>query len=217
MVFECPSCTTRYLVDPAALGAEGRTVRCARCRHTWFEKAPAEGLDPAALAEPFERPRPIPRGSKLPAGRRPPGAANWLGWVVLVALVGVLVAAGFFAREQIVAAWPPAAKLYQLVRLPVGEASLGLDLRNVRSSQELENGVLVLAVEGEVVNLSPDPHRVPRLRVVLHDEEQRELANWLVSAPRARLEPGQSVAFSTRREKPPADARGLVVSFAEGD
>ncbi len=216
MNLECPSCQTRYLVDPASLGAGGRTVRCARCRSTWFEKPPAESLDLPDLAEAIEAPRPIPRGSTLPPVRREQRGANWVGWLVLVVIVGAVVAGGVFAREQIVAAWPPAAKLYELVRLPLEGVRLGLDLRNVRSSQKVEDGVLVLIVEGEVVNVSRTAHRVPDLRVVLHDEEQRELVTWLVSVPRSRLEPGESVAFSTRREKPPPDARGLVVSFAGG-
>jgi predicted Zn finger-like uncharacterized protein len=216
MNLECPSCQTRYLVDPAALGAGGGTVRCARCRHSWFEKPPAESLDRPDLAEAIEAPRPIPRGSSLPAGRREQRGANWVGWLVLVVVVGAVIAGGVFAREQIVAAWPPAAKLYELVRLPLEGVRFGLDLRNVRSSQQVEDGVLVLSVEGEVVNISRTAQRVPKLRVLLHDEKQRELVTWLVSAPRSRLEPGESVAFSTRREKPPPDARGLVVSFASG-
>ena len=40
MILTCPSCATRYLVDPAALGETGRMVRCARCAHTWVEFPP---------------------------------------------------------------------------------------------------------------------------------------------------------------------------------
>ena len=40
----CPNCATAYDVQPAALGASGRSVRCVRCRNVWFVH------DPAALA-----------------------------------------------------------------------------------------------------------------------------------------------------------------------
>jgi predicted Zn finger-like uncharacterized protein len=36
MLIVCPSCATSYMIDPSSLGAAGRTVRCARCKATWF-------------------------------------------------------------------------------------------------------------------------------------------------------------------------------------
>jgi len=36
MLIVCPNCATAYMVDPGTLGAAGRTVRCARCKTTWF-------------------------------------------------------------------------------------------------------------------------------------------------------------------------------------
>jgi predicted Zn finger-like uncharacterized protein len=39
MLIACPNCTTSYMIDPAALGPAGRTVRCARCKATWFAGA----------------------------------------------------------------------------------------------------------------------------------------------------------------------------------
>jgi len=36
MQIACPNCSTSYEIDPASLGPAGRTVRCARCKSTWF-------------------------------------------------------------------------------------------------------------------------------------------------------------------------------------
>ena len=42
MILTCPSCDSRYSVDPASLLPNGRTVRCANCAHTWTEHPPAD-------------------------------------------------------------------------------------------------------------------------------------------------------------------------------
>lgn len=48
MIIACPACATRYVVPDSAIGAEGRTVRCAKCRHSWFQDGPepADAVDP---------------------------------------------------------------------------------------------------------------------------------------------------------------------------
>jgi predicted Zn finger-like uncharacterized protein len=45
----CPHCTTSYAIDPATLGAAGRTVRCARCKEVWLAR-PEDATEFAAPA-----------------------------------------------------------------------------------------------------------------------------------------------------------------------
>jgi predicted Zn finger-like uncharacterized protein len=50
MLIVCPNCATSYMIDQAAVGPAGRTVRCVRCKATWFAGGPAseEKLTPDA-------------------------------------------------------------------------------------------------------------------------------------------------------------------------
>lgn len=63
MIIACPACSTRYAVPDSAISAEGRTVRCAKCRHSWFQTGPS--AEPAAApAQPAPAPieaRPVAR------------------------------------------------------------------------------------------------------------------------------------------------------------
>ena len=48
MIIACPACATRYVVPDSAIGVDGRTVRCAKCRHSWFQDGPELPPRPSA-------------------------------------------------------------------------------------------------------------------------------------------------------------------------
>lgn len=73
MQLACPACHTAFHVDPAVLGAAGRTVRCARCRNTWFARQ-------ADLAQPVMA-EAAAGGPDRPSG---PSAAHEAGAAALI-------------------------------------------------------------------------------------------------------------------------------------
>ena len=89
MVVTCPSCSSGYDLDPARIGRDGRKVRCAACRDSWFVAAQPEderlGAAAALVADPSPTRRPdvvtstetdgrlVERREPIPARRpRPP-------------------------------------------------------------------------------------------------------------------------------------------------
>ena len=61
MIIACPACSTRYVVPDSAIGVEGRTVRCAKCKTSWFQDGPEIAASPPVepeLAEPPATTRP---------------------------------------------------------------------------------------------------------------------------------------------------------------
>ncbi|PLK26688.1 zinc-ribbon domain-containing protein [Novosphingobium sp. TH158] len=72
MIIACPACNTRYVVPDAAIGVEGRTVRCAKCRHSWFQEGPEAQAPAAPVAAPPVAPVAAPPPPPPPAPAAPP-------------------------------------------------------------------------------------------------------------------------------------------------
>ena len=81
MIIACPACGTRYAVPDAAIGNEGRTVRCAKCKHSWFQDPPQSVEDAAAATAPSPAPaepaatRPAPPPVAEPVATTAPSPA----------------------------------------------------------------------------------------------------------------------------------------------
>lgn len=230
MILTCTSCDTRYSVDGSKFPAAGRTVRCAKCGHSWHQAGEAAELAsepqvPMADAEPevtfsepagggFSPSRSFTPATVTPEPRAPlaPKLAIVAGWIGLVAVVLLIAFAAGKYRQHIASIWPQSAAVYSSLGLAVNTS--GLDFRKVDYRRETEDNQVVLAVSGEIVNTSARQLPVPQtIRVTLSDIGKRELYHWTFKPNVTVLAPGQSAPFVTRLASPPSAARNLEVSF----
>jgi predicted Zn finger-like uncharacterized protein len=220
MIVTCGNCSKRYLVDPHALGAGGRRVRCAACSHIWMQ-APPE--DPAESIElpPLPEAPPIvrttserPRRTQLPAVQRPSSRGKLIRWGAIAAAVVIVVWALIAGRASVIGMWPPAARLYAMIGYAPAIPGFGLELRQVTPSRGVDNGVPTLTIDGQVVNVSTVTRDVPKLKVALRDANDHELQSWFISVTDQSLLPGASIAFHTGVAQPADGATGVIVSFA---
>jgi predicted Zn finger-like uncharacterized protein len=217
MIVTCPACTTRYLVDPRALGSAGRVVRCANCSKTWHQTPPDDLPHSLDIAPGVTEPAFSTGRVQLPAlaqRRAPPWTTVAWGALVLLLLLGVI--AGISARESLVALWPPATRLYTMIGLPVSPPGIGLELRKTVPAFSTENGVRALVVEGEVANVSQVARAVPPLKVTLRDRDGVELQSLSFNVAEQRLLPGASVAFRTSIAQPNPAATSVLVTIGDG-
>jgi hypothetical protein len=185
--------------------------------------------DPAAEAEP-ETPvsEPADTGYSPTRSFAPPSAAAEpkpplgpklaivAGWIGLFAVVLLIAFAAVKYRQHIASIWPQSAGVYNGLGLPVNAS--GLDFHKVDYRRENEDGQVVLAVSGEIVNTSSRQLPVPQtVRVTLSGADKRELYHWTFKPNVTVLAPGQSAPFLTRLASPPSAARNLEVSFPKDE
>jgi predicted Zn finger-like uncharacterized protein len=211
MILTCPQCSTRYHVDATALGAAGRTVRCANCGQRWSVSPPA---DTPQIVE-FSTPAPatVPRMRPVAAAEQVQNrrSISLIGWLVAVLAV-LVVASVVIGRNEIVAGFPASASIYQKLGLPI-TVDLGLQFEAITSTRLQEGGIAVLVVEGAIVNVTPDDRPVPPIRITLLDSGGRQLQEDLFRAKEQHLQPGARTSFSGRVVNPADRARNFSITF----
>lgn len=177
---------------------------------------PAGAAEPATIdITPAESPRAdietlaARRRRKVAARKRAAPMRAGLAIIILalVALMGGLVA----WRNQVVQFVPQAASLFKAIGLTVNLR--GLAIENVKTMREVQDGVMVLIVEGTVANVVNRPVEVPRLRFALRSPAGLEIYAWTAMTGRTVLGAGESTGFRTRLASPPADGREVVIRF----
>ncbi len=210
MIVSCPACSTRYLVEPLALGPQGRLVRCAKCDHSWQQNPPDDMPLQVDLTAPPPGKIPLPERQQA-AVRRSRGAGLPLLIVLLIALA---LAGGYFFRERIIAEWPKTAQFYELIGLPTKVLGAGLALANVNFTRHEIDGQTVIDVQGDIFNQTDKDIPLPPLKVALRDDSGKLLFDWTFGVDQPTIRPGETIRFKTETKSPPVEATKLTITFA---
>ncbi len=136
-----------------------------------------------------------------------------VGWGSLAATIALIAGLSVQYRQSVVKALPGSAHLYARLGMPVNVR--GMTFANVVYKRDFENGLPVLAIKGEVVNLTDQQMILPRVRFGLLDGTEQELYHWTVKVDKKPIAPNARVKFVTRLASPPKGAEGLMVRFAK--
>jgi hypothetical protein len=134
-------------------------------------------------------------------------------FAIISVIIGAMALIGL--RERIVRVAPLSAAFYSTIGLPVNLA--GLELRSLRSQIVMDGARKVLTIEGEIVNLRREANRVPPMALTVRGENGLDKYAWTEPAPKARLAPGEIIAFRARLASPPPDGADVLVRFAKAE
>ncbi len=133
-------------------------------------------------------------------------------WGLLAAGAAVLVVGVIVLREPIVRILPSAAGLYAMAGMEINLR--GMEFQNVSFERQYENGVPVLAISGQIVNITDQAKPVPKVRFSLRDSSSQELYHWSMKVRKKPLDPRKSASFVARLASPPTNAHDVEIRFA---
>ena len=142
------------------------------------------------------------------------GGARGIEAFALGAFLAIFIAAMHY-RDDVVRALPSTAGLYATVGIPVNLR--GLEFDNVTQRRDFENGVPVLIIEGEIINVRDRATPVPALRFALRGKSGDELYAWTLEPRQRAVDPEAAMNFRTRLASPPRGANDIQVRFIERD
>ncbi len=175
-----------------------------------------DDIDSEPIPEVFTQFR-VPRDEPAKEGN----ALRWfLTFAIPLLILGALIAGAHFGRETIVVYWPPAEQIYRQIDtvadklgFPTEKAGVGLEIRITKS--ERINKDEGLNIMGVVANITDTTQPVPRIKVVLRDEQGVEVQSMMLDPVKTELPAAEEIPFEARIELLHPTVRKMEVTFTE--
>jgi hypothetical protein len=133
--------------------------------------------------------------------------------VALALAVAGLGLGGALWRDDVVEAWPASARLYGALGMPAETLGAGLQLQGVQSERRVEEGTTVLAIQGQITNVSDRERPVPGLRAMALGPDRAELRSWDIEPSRMQLRPGEIATFESVLKGPEESIAEIAITF----
>jgi Zn-finger nucleic acid-binding protein len=218
----CPSCSIQ--IDLNTIDLEQGVARCPACNHGWLEAKPVEPIRSAILTTdqtelPDQEIRQLLSASLLAQEafqqrrkRRRAAIAAWLGLALFAASPAAIA---LTLPDKVVAAAPATISFYDWLGKEVN--IYGLEIRKVELQHLIVNSQKVIAIKGELQNVSSEERKIPWLRFGLKSGDNQELYQWQLDTASRPLRPGEAKSFVTRVASPPEAASTVEIRFARPD
>jgi predicted Zn finger-like uncharacterized protein len=129
----------------------------------------------------------------------------------LILVLLAIVVAAIQWRQAVVKHLPQTASLFAMLGMPVNLR--GLEFIGVKSTGEFHDGMMVLVVEGTIVNVTRQTLDVPRLRFAMRNAAGHEVYAWTALPGKTQLASGEGLPFKSRLASPPTDGKEVIVRF----
>jgi hypothetical protein len=227
MIVRCPSCSSRRDIPSFEPASGGTLVDCQDCGHDWIEGMAL----PAALGQRagqfasagsdlgWPTAHQIVRSAREAHSSfqvyRRARRGRMAAWASLAALALAPLAGAALFPEEVVATLPASIRVYDMMGHDVN--IYGLEIRQVDIQKLIIDGRKVIAVKGELANVSTQTRKIPWLRFGLRSDDNAEVFHWTLDTEVRPLKPGESTSFVTRLASPPEAAENMEIRFARTD
>lgn len=133
------------------------------------------------------------------------------GLAAAIVALTIIDAALIICRADVVRLLPQTASLFETIGLPVNLRDLSF--KDIKTTQEVHDGVQILVVEGAIVATGRAVTDVPRLRFAITAANGHEIYAWTALPTRTKLAPGEVLPFRTRLASPPEQGRSVKIRF----